>query len=177
MRHHLFTAAIAAFLFQLTSAGGQEAGWNYSPIPGEGDRASLGCARDSTEDRFTCIAVRCEDDFTTGVHIHTSRPEGDRGTWLITVDRENKTFEAMKSTAPYGARITTDIPWLLERLKQGTYVYLQPRSGTQPALNPVHLNGSLYAINRALAYCAPRVPPSDAQSEEGQPSIHSPDPR
>ena len=57
----------------------QEAGWHYSPLAGEGDRAALGCAAGATASSFTCLAVRCEDDFTVGLHIHTSRPGGDAG--------------------------------------------------------------------------------------------------
>ncbi len=138
----------------------QEAGWHYSPIAGEGDRAALGCAKDSSSEIYTCIAVRCEDDYSAGIYIHTSRPEGDAGSWLLTVDRENRNVSADRTGGPYGAKILGDTPWLLERLKQGTYVYLQPQTGTQPLLNPIHLNGSLFSINTALAYCAPRVPPA-----------------
>lgn len=66
-------------------------------------------------------------------------------------------YKALSGTAPYNAKFTEDPRWLLERLKQGTYVYLQPESGSQPTVNPVQLSGSLFAINSALAYCAPRV--------------------
>ncbi len=151
----------------------QEAGWHYSPLPGEGDRASLGCAPESTPESFACVAVRCEDDYSTGIHIHTSRPEGDVGEWLLTIDRENLKVETVASDAPYGAQIVDETEWLLERLKQGTFVYLQPETGTQPPTNPVSLAGSLYAINSALTWCAPRLSPvnEDADEPTGAPSV------
>lgn len=138
-------------------AMGQEAGWHYSPLPGEGDRATLGCALNSTPDTYACIAVRCEDDFSTGVHIHTSRPETDAGRWAITIDKETRSFDAV-AAEPYGARLTGDISWLLDNLAHGAVAYLEPELGSGMPANHIALDGSLYAINAALAFCAPRVP-------------------
>lgn len=163
--HSAFAVIALSLTFSLPAVA-QEAGWHYSPLPGEGDRASLGCAPESTRESFACVAVRCEDDYSTGIHIHTSRPEGDVGEWLLTIDRENRTVETVPSDAPYGAQIVNETEWLLERLKQGTFVYLQPKTGTQPPTNPVSLAGSLYAINSALAWCAPRVPPVNEDADE-----------
>jgi hypothetical protein len=155
----------ATFFVQVVTA--QEAGWRYSPLPGEGDRATLGCADGSNEQSYSCVAVRCEDDWTTGIYIHTSRTEGDQGDWLLTIDRENRTVSAAPGLAPYGAKIAQEeSEWLLERLKEGTFIYLQPKQGTQPEQNPVPLGGSLYAINQALAYCAPRVQSSPTSTAE-----------
>lgn len=147
----------AALVFLATPAAAQEVGWHYSPLPGEGDRATLGCALESTPDRYACIAVRCEDDFTTGVHIHTSRPEGDAGRWAITVDKETRSFDA-KAAQPYGARLVGDLSWVLDNLANGAVAYLEPEDGQGVPTNHIPLDGSLYAINTALAFCAPRVP-------------------
>lgn len=106
---HPAQALTAALALLAAPAAAQEAGWHYSPLPGEGDRATLGCARDSTPQNYACIAVRCEDDFTTGVHIHTSRPTGDVGRWAITVDKETRSFDA-EAAQPYGARLVGDFP-------------------------------------------------------------------
>ncbi len=135
----------------------QEAGWHYSPLPGEGDRATLGCALDSTPETYACIAVRCEDDYATGVHIHTSRPESDAGRWAITIDKETRSFDA-EAAEPYGARLTGDISWVLDNLANGAVAYLEPELGPGVPANHIALDGSLYAINAALAFCAPRVP-------------------
>lgn len=147
----LLLAAIAA------PALAEEPGWHYSPLPGEGDRAAMGCALGSTDAIFACIAVRCEDDLTTGVHIHTSRPQGDAGTWAITVDKETRMFTA-QSSQPYGARLVGDVSWVLTNLANGAVAYLEPGDASAMPANHIPLDGSLYAINRALAWCAPRVP-------------------
>lgn len=144
----------------------QAPGWSYSPLRGEGDRATLGCDRDATEQDFACMAVRCEDDFSVGVYVHTSRQGGDAGRWEMTVDRENHTAEARTSEAPYGARFTPeDAEWLEERLRHGAFVYLRHVEDTQEAFRFIDLTGSFYAINRALAFCAPRVPAPGPQDE------------
>ena len=134
----------------------QEAGWHYSPLPGVGDRATLGCALNSSPEVYACIAVRCEDDYSTGVHIHTSRPEGDAGRWAITIDKETRAFDA-EAAEPYGARLVGDYAWVLDGLAHGAVAYLEPESGSGMPANHIALDGSLYAINAALAFCAPRV--------------------
>ncbi len=138
-------------------AAAQEAGWHYSPLSGEGDRATLGCALGSTPDAYACIAVRCEDDYSTGVHIHTSRPEGDAGRWAITIDKETRSFDAV-AAEPYGARLVGDYSWVLDNLAHGAVAYLEPEDGSGMPANHIALDGSFYAINAALAFCAPRVP-------------------
>jgi hypothetical protein len=155
--HRTQKRLILALALLAGPAGAQEAGWHYSPLPGEGDRATLGCDREATPDDFVCLAVRCEDDFSTGVHIHTSRREAP-GTWDMTLDRENASFVAEQSDAPYGGRFVEDADWLLERIAQGTFIYLRHAEDESGSFAYIDLTGSLFAINRALAYCAPRVP-------------------
>lgn len=138
-------------------ANAQEAGWRYSPLPGEGDRAALGCALNSAPEAFACIAVRCEDDFSIGVHIHTSRLEGDAGVWAVTVDKETRSFTA-EAAEPYGARLIGDFAWVLDNLRNGAVAYLQPEDGAPMPANHIALDGSHYAITSALAYCAPKTP-------------------
>ena len=138
-------------------AAAQEAGWHYSPLPGEGDRAALGCALGSTPQTYACLAIRCEDDFSAGVHIHTSRPTGDVGDWAIAVDKETRSFTA-EAAEPYGARLIGDFSWVLHNLSHGAVAYLAPADGSPMPANHIPLDGSLYAINAALAFCAPRVP-------------------
>jgi hypothetical protein len=136
----------------------QEEGWHYSPLAGEGDRATLGCAPGSNAETFVCMAVRCEDDYSTGIHIHTSRSQGDAGEWLLTIDKENRTVRAVAEGSPYGARIAGNGAWVLDRLQQGALAYLHRPDGEALPHNGISLDGSLHAINRALAFCAPRVP-------------------
>lgn len=151
-------SALAALLLA-GPALAQQPGWHYSPLPGEGDRAALGCSRSSTAEDFTCLAVRCEDDFGVGLHIHTSRKEGDVGTWQLTFDREfPHPVVTEPSGSPYGARVTGDVAEAIAALKDGTVAYLDPPTGTL-ADRAIPLAGSLYAINRALYFCAPRVEP------------------
>lgn len=147
---------IALWLFGFAAAA-QEAGWHYSPLPREGDRAALGCARDSTARDFACLAVRCEDDFSTGVHIYASRAAGTAGVWEMTIDRENARPLAVADGAPYGGRFAEDEAWLLERLQQGTFVYLRHGDDADAPARFIDLTGSLRAIHLALAYCAPRL--------------------
>jgi hypothetical protein len=135
----------------------QEPGWSYSPLGGEGDRATLGCALGSTPQAYACLAVRCEDDFTVAAYVHTSRPEGDLGEWLVTVDKEERAFVAGASATPYGGRLEGDVDWLLDNLRHGATAYIHPRSGEPLPINSITLSGSLRAITLALAYCAPRA--------------------
>lgn len=135
----------------------QEAGWHYSPFPGEGDRAALGCSANSTPQNFTCLAVRCEDDYSVGLHIHTSRADGDKGSWTLQFDREfERTVEAEAADGPYGARVVGDVARLVELLRVSGLVYLD-RPDNAPIERQIPLTGSLNAINRALFFCAPRV--------------------
>ncbi len=137
----------------------QEPGWHYSPLPGEGDRAAMGCTYGSTPEKHACLVVRCEDDFSTGLHIHTSRPEGDAGSWVLEFDREMTRFPVTASAegSPYGARIEGDVTDLLFNLRNAGLIYLEPPGGSQID-RAISLSGSLDAINRALYFCAPKVP-------------------
>jgi hypothetical protein len=154
-------------LCTVTTVPAQEPGWHYSPFPGEGDRATLACATDSNPDSYTCLAVRCEDDFTVGLHIHTSRAGGDAGRWSLDVDKESFEIVAEADTTPYGARVTGDVSTLIERLRHGFIAYLDPAAGPPVERNGIPLAGSLYAINQALYYCVPPVVPEEARPEEG----------
>ena len=157
MELRMISSLILATALLAAPAAAQQAGWHYSPLPGEGDRAALGCALNSTQETFACVAVRCEDDFTPGVHIHTSRKQGDVGDWAITVDKETRVFSA-EASAPYGAMLTGGFSWVLHNLSHGAVAYLEPADGSDMPANHIALDGSLYAINAALAYCAPRIP-------------------
>jgi len=143
-------------------AGAQEAGWHYSPLPGEGDRAALGCAQGSDAQDFTCLAVRCEDDFSVGLHIHSSRPGGDAGKWNLDVDKESFEIATTGSAAPYSARVSGDVTTLIERLRHGVVAYLDPAAGPPVTRNGIPLAGSLHAIHQALYFCAPKVPDAAA---------------
>ncbi len=158
----LLPAAAIAVLALTLPAGAQEEGWQYSPIAGEGDRAALGCAYKSTPERFTCIAVRCEDDFSVAVHLHTSRPGGDAGRWRLTIDRESPIdMDAKADGTPYHAKVDGDVADIVDALKNGGVAYLDPRAGPELPANGIPLTGSLQAINQALYYCAARVPSGD----------------
>ena len=136
----------------------QSPGWRYSPLPGEGDRASMGCDREASADAFTCIAVRCEADYGTGVHVHSMREGGDAGAWEITIDRETRILAAAPSDAPYGARFFEDGEWLLDRIRHGGFAIMRHVEDEDAPFAFIDLTGSFYAINAALAYCAPRLP-------------------
>lgn len=140
----------------------QEAGWHYSPLPGEGDRATLGCTYGSSESTFACLAVRCEDDLSVGVHIHTSREGGDAGRWVLEFDKEGERFPvtAVADSSPYHGRIEGDVAPIIEQLKNAGLVYLDPVDG-QSIDRAISLSGSLYAINQALYFCAPKAASSD----------------
>jgi len=140
----------------------QEAGWHYSPLPGEGDRATLGCSYGANPQRFTCLAVRCEDDFSVGLYIHTSRADGDAGNWVLEFDKEGERFPvtAVLDASPYHARIEGDVAPILDLIKNSGLVYLDPEAGL-PIDRAISLSGSLTAINQALYFCAPKTPLGD----------------
>jgi hypothetical protein len=159
------TAVMAGLALTPTLA--QESGWHYSPLPGEGDRAALGCSYRANPQDFTCLAVRCEDDFTVGVHIHTSRADGDTGRWVLAFDEDavRLPVTATADNSPYHARVGGDVTELLDALKNSGVVYLEPETG--PATErAISLNRSLTAINQALYFCAPKTPPAAASGDQ-----------
>lgn len=163
-------AKTIAALFGLLAgpALAQSPGWTYSHLVGEGDRASMGCATGSTAEAYTCLAVRCEDDFSVGLHLHTSRTGGAAGRWMATLDREDYAFEAIADASPYGARILDPENWLGERLEQGTFIYLRHADDSEGGFAHISLAGSYKAIREALYFCAPRVSPNE---QNGGPDV------
>jgi hypothetical protein len=159
-RHKALLGALA--LLVTTPASAQEAGWHYSPLPGEGDRATLGCSYGANPQHFTCLAVRCEDDFSVGLYIHTSRADGDAGNWVLEFDKEGQRLPvtAVSDASPYHARIEGDVAPILDLIKNSGLVYLDPVGGL-PIDRAISLSGSLTAINQALYFCAPKTPLGD----------------
>lgn len=80
------------------------------------------------------------------------------------VDKESFEVTAASTNAPYGARVAGDVETLLDRLRHGSVAYLDPLDGPPVAQNGISLAGSLYAINQALYYCAPRPSPEEDQA-------------
>ncbi|KKB08078.1 hypothetical protein [Devosia chinhatensis] len=181
MGSHRAAALIAALLLA-PPASAQTPGWHYSPLPGEGDRASLGCDRAAEPGRFTCLAVRCEDDFTPGIHIHSTRAMGVAGRWQMTLDREDRSFDTIEAPSPYGARLLDPDGGLFERLQQGTFVYLRHEDDPEAGFAYIDLKGSFKAIGEALYWCAPRSPaaerngPPDVEAETDQGEHDEPPP-
>lgn len=171
MRPHRTRTLALALVMLAQPALAQTPGWSFSPLPGEGDRASLGCARETTATEFTCLAVRCEDDFSTGMHIHTSRFGGGVGSWSLTLDREDYTIEAVADPGPYSARVLDPEGWLLERLRHGTFIYLRHEDDAQAGFSYIDLGGSYQAIAEALYWCAPKTP---AGEQKADPHVASP---
>lgn len=144
----------------------QESGWHYSPYPGEGDRATMGCAYDSSPTSHACVVVRCDDDYSVGLYIETSRMGGDAGRWEIHIDDADSVVSAVPiGGVPYGARVEGDVAPLIDGLKNGGSLYLDPLDGAALPRNGIGLSGSLMAINQALYFCAPRVDP-EAKTED-----------
>lgn len=157
----LFVASLA------NAAAAQESGWHFSPYPGEGDRAALGCSYASTPTQHACIAVRCADDFSVTLHIDTTRLGGDAGRWSLSVD-EDSTFAVAavaEAVLPYGARVDGDVTPIIEAIRNGNSFFLDPQDGAPVPDRGIGLTGSLNAINRALYFCAPRVVPDIPEKE------------
>lgn len=162
MRRALRLASLAFALFlSVSGVRAVEPGWHYSPLPGEGDRASLGCDSKATASAFTCLAVRCEDDLTTGLYVHASDPPASPALWTLTIDRENLALRTEPAAGPYAARVVGDIAPILERLEQGTFVYLRRDDDDSDAFVFIDLAGSLTSIREALYWCAPKAPVSE----------------
>ena len=163
------TLAGATLLLLPATTAAQEAGWHYSPYPNEGDRAALGCSYGATPERHTCIAVRCEDDFSVGLHLDTTRLGGDAGRWGVAIDDEDFEVTAARvDGSPYGAKVDGDVSGIIEAIKNGVSLFLDPMDGAQVSSSGIGLSGSLYAINQALFFCAPRVDPeSEDQGSDG----------
>lgn len=154
-------------LLMALPAHGQEAGWHISPLPGEGDRASMGCARGSNMAEFSCLVVRCEDDYATGLHVYSSRDGGSQGRWEMTLDRETRVLNALADGSPYGGRLDDGDGWLLDGLRHGTFVYLRYVEDTAGAFAYIDLTGSYRAIGEALYWCAPRIQAGEQNARSG----------
>ncbi len=69
----------------------------------------------------------------------------------------------MVEGSPYGAKVDGDVTAILEGIKNGVSLYLEPLEGSPLTRNGIGLSGSLYAINQALYFCAPDMSQDDAQ--------------
>ena len=174
MGPHSAKVLVLSALIGASPVSALEAGWHYSPLPGEGDRASMGCARGSTETHYACLVVRCEDDFTVGLHVYSSSRDRVAGQWEITLDRETRQLTGIADDGPYGVRLVDPEGWLLDGLKHGTFVYLGVADSESAAFDFIDLNGSFRAIAEALYWCAPRVEarePNDGPNVDRQNTI------
>jgi hypothetical protein len=158
-------------------AAAQEGGWHYSPYPGEGDRAALGCSAGSTPDSHTCVAVRCEDDYSVGLHIDTTREGSDAGRWRLQVDDDVWEMTAVEETgSPYGAKVEGDVVPFLDAVKNGGEAFVEPVDGAETSSRALPLEGSLYAINQALFFCAPTRAEPEATTPVINPDLVPPEP-
>lgn len=157
-----------ALLLALTApAAAQESGWAYSPYPGEGDRAAMGCSYGSTPEAHACVAIRCEDDFTVALYLDTTRPGGDAGRWSLQIDRQvHEVTAAEIDGSPYGAKVEGEVAAIIDDIKNGDSFFIDPRDGAEPPNRGIGLTGSLYAINQALYFCAPKVEPEAETAAE-----------
>ncbi len=158
--------AVLAILVPIFPAFAQVPGWSYSPLPGEGDRASIGCDREASPERFTCLVVRCADDFSVSVHPYSNRSEPD-GVWEVTFDREARQVRAKADETPYRAGFPDDADWLLDRLRNGTFAYLRHEDDANRGFAYIALNGSFRSIAQALYWCAPRTEPVERNALPG----------
>jgi hypothetical protein len=160
--------AILALVAGTLPALSQESGWTYSPFPGEGDRAAIGCSYGSTPDSHSCVVVRCEDDFTVGLHIKTTRPGGDAGAWRIQVDKDIFEVEAVAvDGSPYGARVAGEVSRIIDSIRNGDSLFIDPRDSREPPSRGIGLAGSLRATTQALFFCAPRNPEAGTDESPG----------
>jgi hypothetical protein len=170
-------APIPLTLLLAVPAAAQEGGWHYSPFPGEGDRAALGCSAGSTPDSHTCVAVRCEDDFSVGLHIETTREGTDAGRWRLQVDAAVwEVTAAAIAGSPYGAKVEGDVVPFLDAAKNGGRAFVEPIDGADTSSRALPLEGSLYAINQALFFCAPTRKEPEATEPVMNPDLVAPVP-
>ena len=169
--------ALALALLLAAPAAAQEGGWDYSPFPGEGDRAALGCSAGSTPESHTCIAVRCEDDFSVGLHVETTREGSDAGLWRVQIDDQVKEVTAVAvPNSAYGAKIEGDVAPIIAAIKDGGEGFVEPVDGAETSSRALRLEGSLYAINQALFFCAPAAEEPEATAPTMRPELVAPVP-
>ena len=166
-------AWVVLVLMSTAAAAGEEPGWHFSPLAGEGDRAAMGCTLDTTSVSYTCLVVRCADDFSVALHLHTSRAGGPAGRWELTFDRQTFPTIAVPDASPYGARIEGDVAGIIEAIEQGATGYIEPVEGARGNSSRLPLKGSLQTIRQALYFCAPRT----EAGQETPPDIVPPMPR
>jgi hypothetical protein len=126
----------------------------------------MGCAGGATEESFACLVVRCEDDFGVGLYVHTSGPRDDAGRWVLQIDDVPHELVAQRGPAPYNAQVQGDVAPLIDDMKNGGVAYLERPDGGSG--NAIPLSGSLYAINQALYFCAPKTSGDEVAPVDGE---------
>jgi hypothetical protein len=170
-------AALPVVLLLAAPAAAQEGGWHYSPFPGEGDRAALGCSPGSTPESHACVAIRCEDDYSVGLHIETTREGSDAGRWRLQVDADVWEVTAVEvAGSAYGAKVEGDTAPFIDAVKNGGEAFVEPIDGAETSSRALPLSGSLYAINQALFFCAPTRPVEEATEPTFDPDLVAPVP-
>lgn len=157
MRASRIAGLIAAWTLA-SGAPAQSPGWQHSPLPGEGDRAAMGCDQTSTPERFLCVVVRCEDDFSVGLYVHVDEPALASLGWTLDVDKQSFGIarRIAAPAAPYAARADGDIAPVLDALRHGAMAYVDIGTRPRPRSGAISLSGSSNAIGQALYFCAPR---------------------
>ena len=83
-------------------------------------------------------------------------------------DEDFQVTAARVDGSHFGAKGDGDVSGIIEAIKNGVSLFLDPMDGAQVPSSGIGLSGSLYAINQALFFCAPRVDPeSEDQGSDG----------
>ena len=154
--------AVLALASMLPPAAAQEAGWSYSPLPGEGDRAALGCDTHADSTTFFCLAVRCEDDGRLGIYAYASEAPHFVGRWRLQVDDTVHPVTGLPQwmSSPYSARIADPGDGFIERLVDdliaGGAALMEFRTQGEYQGVPLTLSGTTRWVGGTRIACEPQ---------------------
>ncbi len=149
---------VPALLAALLAAGGAKTEQSSAAAPWstwESGRSAIGCSTATSDDYWTCLVVRCDDDGSLALYYDFTE-SGPSGPFAITVDgaRFAVVPEAPPASVHYPKRLTGDVAAIAAALRGGGSARIVD---IDPPLNPgfdiIPLRGSGRAIGQVVAAC------------------------
>ena len=132
--------------------------WQPSPFPGEEDLAVMGCSDSTNEEAWSCLAVRCENDWSLGLYAELTNLTLD-GEFTLVVGEESfpVSGRTQEQSIPYNNRLDGEIPDILAAMKSAEAVVIdRPDDPLNPGFDTIPLRGAADAITALEARCTQR---------------------
>jgi hypothetical protein len=145
----------AIALAAATTAAVAQDFWQPSPFPGEEDLAVMGCSDSTNEEAWSCLAVRCENDWSLGLYTELTNLtlEGEF-TLVVGEVRFPVSGRMQEQSVPYSNRLDGDVSAIVAAMKAAEAVVIdRPRDPLNPGFDTIPLRGAAEAISALEARC------------------------